>query len=86
MKIALAPQFRRQFKKLPRALQEEAVEKMELFRDTKNHLALKVHKLHGRLNSRLSFSVNYRYRIIFMWEVANESAIMLAIGDHALYD
>ncbi len=86
MKIALAPQFRRQFKKLPRALQEEAVEKMELFLDPESHSILRVHTLHGKLDGRLSFSVNYRYRIIFMWEVVNESAIMLAIGDHALYD
>ncbi len=86
MRIALAPQFKRQFKKLPKTLQEEAVEKMELFRDPENHSTLRVHKLHGKLDGRLSFSVNYRYRIIFMWEVMNESAIMLAIGDHALYD
>lgn len=86
MEIALAPRFKREFKKLPKALREETREKVELFRDPANHQALHVHKLKGRLAGRLSFSVNYRYRIIFMWEVQNTSAILLAIGDHALYE
>lgn len=86
MHVAFAPQFRRQFKKLPRPLKEEAAEKIEKFMSIENHAQLRVHKLKGELAGRLSFSVNYRYRIIFMWEVQNESAILLAIGDHALYD
>lgn len=86
MNVALAPQFKRQFKKLPAALQEEAVEKIEQFKNADNHASLRVHKLKGELASRLSFSVNYRYRIIFMWETPNTSAILLAIGDHTLYD
>ena len=28
----------------------------------------------------------FENRIIFMWEKQDESAILLAIGDHALYD
>lgn len=86
MDIAYAPQFRRQFKKLENALQEEVIEKISLFGDPAQHAGLRVHTLKGRLAGRLSFSVNYRYRIIFMWEVQNTSAILLAIGDHTLYE
>ncbi len=86
MEIAFSPQFRRQFKKLPKALQEEALEKMEFFRDNSSHAILRVHKLQGRLDGRLSFSVNYKYRVVFQWEKQNKSAIFLAIGDHAIYD
>lgn len=86
MNVAFAPQFRRQFRKLRGDLQEEAAEKIELFKDPKNHATLRVHRLQGKLKGRSSFSVNYRYRIIFMWEVPNTSAILLAISDHALYD
>jgi len=86
MEIAFAPQFRRQFKKLPKALQEEVLEKIELFRNIANHPALRVHKLKGELADRLSFSVNYRYRILFLWEMPKKSAILLAVGDHAVYD
>lgn len=86
MEVAFKPSFLRQLKKLPPALQDEAIEKLEQFKDLSTHARLRVHKLKGGLAGNLSFSVNYRYRIIFIWEVANESAIMLAIGDHALYD
>jgi mRNA-degrading endonuclease YafQ of YafQ-DinJ toxin-antitoxin module len=85
MEVAFAPQFRRQFKKLDKPLQEEALEKIEMFNHIENHLALKVHKLKGTLVGRFSFSVNYRYRIIFMWTDTNKTAILLAIGDHSLY-
>ncbi len=86
MEVAFAPQFRKQFKKLPHALQEEALEKIELFRDSDTHPSLRVHKLKGVLEGRWSFSVNYRYRIIFMWERPYKSAILLAIGDHSVYE
>ena len=86
MDVAYTPQFRRQFKKLPKPLQEEAFEKIELFGDFNQHSSLRVHKLKGRMDGRWSFSVNYRYRIVFMWEVQSESAILLAIGDHAIYE
>lgn len=85
MGVAYAPQFRRQFKKLAKALQEETFEKIALFEDPKNHEKLKVHKLDGPLEGRMSFSVNYRYRIVFMWEGKNKSAVLLAIGDHSIY-
>ncbi|MDB5264538.1 MAG: Plasmid stabilization system [Parcubacteria group bacterium] len=86
MKVSYAPQFKRQFKKLPKALQEEVFQKIELFRNIKQHSLLKVHKLKGKLQGRLSFSVNYRFRIIFIWETQDQSAIFLSIGDHSVYD
>ena len=86
MQVSLTPQFRRQFRKLPQTLREEAFEKIELFKDTEAHTRLKVHKLHGKFKNYYSFSVNYQYRVVFMWEVQNKSAILLAIGDHAAYD
>ena len=86
MDVSFTPQIRRQFKKLPSALQEEALEKIELFKKNPADPMLRVHKLKGEIAGRMSFSVNYRFRIIFMWETPHESAILLAIGDHALYD
>ncbi len=86
MELAFKPSFLRAFKKLPLTLQDEVREKIEIFKNPDNHEALKVHKLKGSLAGRLSFSVNYRYRIIFMWEIQSNSAILLTIGDHAIYD
>lgn len=81
MRIIFAPTFLRQLKRLPKALQEEAVEAIESFRDPDNHVRLKVHKLHGRFIKYYSFSVNYRFRIIFE-HAPSDIVHVLAIGDH----
>lgn len=78
--------FLRQLKKLSPSLREEAIEKVELFKNSTHHAALRVHALKGSLKGWWSFSVNYRYRIIFLWEKKNMSAVLWAIGDHSVYD
>ena len=85
MKISFKPTFVRQFKRLDLRLQQEANEKIELFKDKKNFKQLKVHQLHGRLAKRYSFSVNYKTRIVFSYISKNE-VVLLAIGDHDVYD
>jgi len=85
MKICFKPTFIRQFKRLDLGLQQEATEKIEFFKDKKNHKQLKAHRLRGRLAGRHSFSVNYKTRIVFSYLSKNEVAL-LAIGDHAVYD
>ncbi|MEK7179027.1 MAG: type II toxin-antitoxin system mRNA interferase toxin, RelE/StbE family [Patescibacteria group bacterium] len=84
MKIGYKATFIRQFNKLEVALQEEVLGKLGLLRDVKNHKQLKVHKLHGPLSGRYSFSVNYKTRIVF--SMRREEITLLAIGDHAVYD
>lgn len=66
------------------SLQEEIREKINLFKDKNNHKSLKVHKLHGSLKDRYSFSVNYKIRIVFRYLSKNE-VVLLAVGDHDLY-
>ncbi|MBI3019884.1 MAG: type II toxin-antitoxin system mRNA interferase toxin, RelE/StbE family [Parcubacteria group bacterium] len=85
MKVLFKPTFVRQFDKLEVALQEEIEEKIELFKDRENHKLLKVHKLHGRLVKWYSFSVNYKMRIIFSY-LSEQEVVLLAIGDHKVYD
>lgn len=77
--------FIRQVKCLEENLRVEVLEKIELFKDRKNHRTLKVHKLHGPLANCWSFSVNYKIRIVFSYEAKSE-AILLAIGDHSVYN
>ena len=84
MNIAYTPQFLRMFKKLEPALQEEAIEKIELFTKDSNHSQLKAHKLQGKLKNRYSFSINYQTRIIYIFLTKTEVAF-LAIGDHDVY-
>ena len=84
MELIHAPYFVRQFQKLEDGLKEEVLEKIELFRNPKNHKMLKVHKLKGRLKGRWSFSVSYRFRIVFSY-VSKRRAALLGIGDHSVY-
>lgn len=84
LRIIYAPRFVRQFKRLPQTLQEEALEKITLLHEAKNHGGLKVHKLHGQFSDCFSFSVNFKTRIIFEHVSKNEIAL-LAIGDHEVY-
>lgn len=82
--IEYAPAFLRQFKKLPIPIQEEAQEKIALFKHRSNHHRLGVHKLKGKLRGKLGFSVNFRDRIVFKW-ISDDTAALLAIGDHDIY-
>lgn len=84
MEISYAPFFIRQFGAFEDDLQDEIIEKIELFKDRKNHRRLRLHKLKGQLLGRYSFSVNYRFRIIFAY-ISRDSAVLLAVGDHDVY-
>ena len=84
MKIAYTPQFVRMFRKLELALQEEAVEKIELFTKDPTHLQLKAYKLKGKLQNRYSFSVNYQTRVVYT-PLSKTEVAFLAIGDHDVY-
>jgi addiction module RelE/StbE family toxin len=82
--IRYKPSFIRDFKKLPTGVQEEAFERIELFKNTENHKKLKVHKLKGRLKDFHSFSITYSHRIVFMYE-KKTVVVFLAVGDHDVY-
>lgn len=84
MEISYKATFVRQFKKLDQDLQSEVLEKIESLKNIDNHDSLKVHKLHGKLKESYSFYVNYKIRVVFVWEDKKE-IILLAIGDHDIY-
>lgn len=84
MDVSYAPTFVRQFKTLEKNLQDEVIEKIELFRDRENHKSLKVHKLHARLAGRFGFWVNYKFRIVFIY-LSPDAVVLLAVGDHDIY-
>lgn len=84
LRIGYKPAFIRQFKKLPEALQREVKDRIQAFREDPQHPSLYVHKLKGELRGRWSFSVNYQYRIIFVYE-GKRNVALLAVGDHGVY-
>lgn len=69
---------------LPFDLQREAMEKIKLFKENSRNPLLRMHKLKGRLKDRWSFSVNYRFRIVFRYDKPGVAAL-LAVGDHEVY-
>lgn len=85
MEILYLQSFKKQYKKLPREIKELAEEKEKIFRKNSFDIKLKTHKLHGELKSFWSFSVNYRYRIIFDFLNKN-TARFYYIGDHDIYN
>lgn len=84
MEIFYTPTFVRQFNILEEDLRNEVIERIELFKNKKNHKLLKVHKLKGSLQGRYSFSVNYKTRIVFSYISKNE-ALLFVVGDHDVY-
>lgn len=84
MVIIYSPKFARKLKSFEYDLQEEVIEKIELFKNSKNHKQLKVHKLHGLLKNKYGFSINYKIRIVFQY-LSKQEAIFLVVGEHDIY-
>ena len=86
VKIAFSGEFFRKLKRAHPDVQEEALYRLELFKDKSNHNFLKVHKLKGKLSDNYSFSVTYKVRIIFKWfNKSKDHALILTIDDHDFY-
>ncbi len=73
------------YKKLPVHLQDEVVEKIELFRHLKNHEALEVRKLKGRMKGYYGFSIDFRNRVVFEY-ISDYEVAFLVVGDHKVYE
>ena len=87
IKVGYTQEFIRAYDRLPDALKEEVKEKIQLFKDRRNHQRLKVHKLHGRHARHWGFSVNYAYRIMFDYIGKGKNSVaLLTVGDHSIYD
>jgi mRNA-degrading endonuclease YafQ of YafQ-DinJ toxin-antitoxin module len=85
LKIITSPRLNKSFHKLYKynnQLGEEILEKIEEFRDLKNHRKLKAHKLKSP-EKTYSFSINYKIRIVFEY-AKNDIKIIhfLYIGNH----
>ncbi|GEM_PF-136025 len=85
MEVSYTPAFIQQLKKLPLALQDDAMVRIKLFKDRRNHHFLRVHKLRGKLEGRFSFSIDFRFRIVFCY-LTKEEAVLLAVGIHDVYN
>jgi len=84
MKIIYSLQFKQEYRRLPDNIKRKAEKKEKIFRENPFASQLKTHKLGGRLAEFWSFSIDYRYRIIFEF-VDEKKVILHAVGDHSLY-
>lgn len=65
MKIIYGPNFEKKYKKLPVNIKNIAIKQEAIFRKNPFNPKLKTHKLKGKLKEFFSFSIDYKYRIIF---------------------
>ena len=85
LRVLYKASFIRQYAKFPLLLQQEVKEKIALFQKNPRDPSLRVHKLKGALQECFSFSVNYRYRIVFVF-LDKKTVRLLSVGDHTVYD
>ncbi|MBU1292403.1 type II toxin-antitoxin system mRNA interferase toxin, RelE/StbE family [Patescibacteria group bacterium] len=84
MKIKYSPKFARDYKKLPNKIKNLIEENEKIFLKNPFDKKLKTHKLSGKLKGFWSFSIDYKYRIIF--EFADKDTIYLySVGTHRIY-
>lgn len=84
MKIIYTSKFIREYKKLPIGIKNLAEEKEKIFRNNPFDSVLDTHKLHGRFKDFWSFSIGFKYRIIFEFG-DNNVVYFYSIGDHSIY-
>jgi len=86
MEIIYSPKFGREYRKLPASVKNLAEEQEIIFRQDPFDPRLKTHKLKGRLNGFLSFSIGYKYRIIFEFAKDKNTVYFHSVGNHDIYN
>ncbi len=85
IEVYFSEQFLKKLDRLERDVKEEVYAKTEKFRHLSNHPMLKVHKLHGKMKDKYSFSVSYKIRITFKY-ITKNSVVFLTVGDNNIYN
>lgn len=82
MDIKLSPRFQKTFQKLEPRIQKQAVIRLRMFQESEGrNPILKTHKLHGKQQNEWSFSVQYSYRITFVF-LPSGDMLCTDIGTH----
>ena len=85
MEIIYSPKFAREYKKLPRDVKILAEKQEIIFRKDPFDPKLKTHKLKGKFSGFLSFSIGYKYRIIFEFSKNKKTVHFHIVGNHDIY-
>jgi mRNA-degrading endonuclease YafQ of YafQ-DinJ toxin-antitoxin module len=84
MRITVSPRFEKSYKSLPKRIKEKAKEQELLFRKNPFAPYLKTHRLTGREKEAWAFSINYFYRIKFIF-LTDDEVLFLDVGTHEIY-
>lgn len=84
LNIVYSEKFISQFESLNLKLQKITEKKIDIFKNNPKHPSLKTHKLNGVLDGYLSFSIDYKIRIVFEYG-KKDTVHFLKIGDHDVY-
>lgn len=85
MTIIYTSKFEREYKSLSLDVKKAIEEKETIFKRNPFEQSLNTHKLKGKLKEYWSWSVDYKYRIIFYLKNKKE-AWFLSVGDHDIYN
>jgi addiction module RelE/StbE family toxin len=85
MKIIYSPRFKKSYKKLPARIKKIAEQKEAIFRKDPFDPRLKTHKLSGKLDGLLAFSIDQKYRILFEFGEDKNVIYFHQAGDHDIY-
>lgn len=81
MNIVFHKQFKKKFKKLTPKVQNQFLDRLELFTRNNFHPTLKNHAVHGAFEDCRSINVTGDYRAIY--KIEKESVIFITIGTHS---
>ncbi len=84
MEVVYSSKFEREYKKLPLNVKKLAETAESFFLNDPFDVRIKTHKLHGRLKDFYSFSIGYKYRIVFDY-ISKDMAHFHSIGNHNIY-
>lgn len=86
MEIIYSSKFAREYKKMTTTVKDMAEQQEIIFRKDPFDPQLKTHKLKGRLSEFFSFSIGYKYRIIFEFAKDKNTVYFHSIGNHDIYE
>jgi len=84
MHIVYTSKFEKEYRRLPDEVKDLAEQRENIFRDNPFNPCLSTHKLKGKLKNYWSWSIDYKYRIIFYFRDKKE-VWFLSVGDHDIY-
>ena len=82
MKIDFNAKFKKQYKKLPWKIRKKFLERLAVFEEDPRHPLLRVHKLKGDMEPKISMNVTGDCRALFTWETS-ERVKFHEIGTHS---